>query len=269
MGNQPLWVHGSTPKDRIMKIAVIGESEPIGSKVVVKLRAGGHDAIAASPKSGVNTLTGENLAKAVRGAAVVVDVCNSPNVDDAATLEFFEMSTSHIVDATVREGVGHLVALSVVGSERLTESAYFRAKAAQEKRISTSAIPYSIVRATQLFESIERIADEATYCSTVVLPLVLFQPVAAEDVAAAVSTIALRPPTMGMVEVAGPEQFRLNELVKRDLDARMDPRLVVGNPNACYLGAEFGERSLLPTYGAELGTTRYEDWSIRSPDCRG
>jgi uncharacterized protein YbjT (DUF2867 family) len=249
-----------------MRITVIGETEPIGSKVVLKLQSQGHEVVAASPNSGVNTLTGERLAKAVQGAAVVIDVCKSPCVDDDATLEFFKMSTSHVIDASAREGVGHLVALSVVGSGRPPNSVYLRAKTEQEKLIAASAIPYSIVRATQFFESLERIADEATCASTVVLPPVLFRPVAADDVAVALSTIALRSPSMGTVEVVGPEQFLLNELVKRDLTARGDLRLVVGNPLACRLGAVLGERSLLHSDDSVIGTTRYEDWCTRSPD---
>jgi uncharacterized protein YbjT (DUF2867 family) len=247
-----------------MKVVVIGGTGLIGSKVVLDIQAEGHDAVAASPNSGVNTLTGEGLAEVVAGAAVVVDVSNFPSFEDAAALEFFDTSTRHILDAAAAAGVGHLVALSVVGTGRLPDSGYLRAKAAQEKLIQTSSMPYSIVHATQFFEFLPRIADEATDGDTVRLPSVLFQPMAADDVGSALSTVALGAALDGIVEVAGPEQFRFDEMVRRDLIARGDPRRVVADSRACYFGTELEERSLVPDDGARLGTTRYEDWFAQS-----
>jgi uncharacterized protein YbjT (DUF2867 family) len=208
----------------------------------------------------VNTLTGDGLTEVLDGAAVVVDVTNSPSFEDAAVMEFFETSTRHILAAAARAGVGHLVALSVVGTERLPESGYLRAKTAQDKLIKTSAIPYSIVHATQFFEFVTRIADDGI----VRLPPVLFQPIVAADVASTVSRIALGHPVNGTVEVAGPEQFRFDELVRRALIARGDPRTVVADPRARYYGTELTDRSLVPGDGAVLATTRYEDWLSQS-----
>jgi len=247
-----------------MKVVVIGGTGLIGSKVVANIQSEGHDAVAASPDSGVNTLTGEGLAPALEGAAVVVDVSNSPSFEDAAALDFFETSTRHILEASAGAEVRHLVALSVVGTERLPESGYLRAKTAQEKLIKTSAVPFSIVHATQFFEFMTRIADEATEDGIVRLPPVLFQPMAAADVASAVSTIALGTPVMGTVEVGGPEQFRFDALIRRVLTERGDPREVVADPHARYFGTELAERSLVPADGALLATTRYDDWSSQS-----
>jgi uncharacterized protein YbjT (DUF2867 family) len=247
-----------------MKITVIGGTGRIGSKVVHDLHSEGHDAVAASPNSGVNTLTGDGLPAALRGAAVVVDVSNSPSLEGAAALEFFETATPHILDQAASAGVGHLVALSVVGTGRLPDSGYLRAKATQEKLIKTSSIPYSIVHATQFFEFITGIEDEATQEGTVRLPAVLFQPVAADDVASAVTDVALGAPLMGTVEVAGPEQFRFDEFVRRDLKARRDRRPVVTDPHARYFGTELDDRSLVPGEGALLGKIRYEDWFVQS-----
>lgn len=247
-----------------MKVVVIGGTGLIGSQVVLDLRGEGHEAVPASPNSGVNTLTGEGLAEVLEGAAVVVDVSNSPSFEDAAVLAFFETSTRHILDAAASAGVGHLVALSIVGTDHLPESGYLRAKTAQEKLIKTSPLPYSIVHATQFFEFVNSIADEATDGDTVRLPSVLFQPIAAADVAAAVSRVALGAPVMGTVEVAGPEQFRFDEVVRRTLTARGDPRTVVADPHARYFGTELAERSLVPGDGAVLATTRYEDWLSQS-----
>ena len=243
-----------------MKIVVIGGSGLIGSKLVTKLRDHGHEAIPASPDTGVNTLTGEGLADAVAGASVVVDVSNSPSFEDAAVLEFFETSTRNLLDAEAPAGVGHHVALSVVGNDRLPESGYLRAKAAQEKLIVGSSIPYSIVRATQFFEFVSRIADEATDGDTVRLPPVLFQPMAADDVAAAVGRVAVGEPLNGVVEVAGPEQFRFDELVRRALVARHDPRAVLADPGARYFGTILDEGSIVPGAGAVVGETRFDDW---------
>lgn len=243
-----------------MKIVVIGGSGLIGSKLVPKLREHGHQVVPASPDSGVNTLTGEGLAEALASAAVVVDVSNSPSFEDAAVLEFFETSTGNLLDAEAAAGVGHHVALSVVGTERLSESGYFRAKIAQEKLIRRSSIPYSIVRATQFFEFIKRIADDATDGNTVRLAPVLIQPMAAEDVAIAVGRISVGSPVNGIVEVAGPQQFRLDELIRRVLSERDDPREVITDPHARYFGAELGERTLVPGDDARLAETHLDDW---------
>src|SRR5712671_1262682 len=235
-----------------MKIIVIGGTGLIGSKVVSKLRASGVDAVAASPNSGVNTITGEGLAAALTGASVVVDVSNSPSFEDAAVLAFFETSTRNLLAAEAAEGVRHHVALSVVGTERLAESGYMRAKIAQEKLIERSSIPYSIIHATQFFEFIKGIADAATDGDTVRLAPVLIQPMAAEDVATAVTRVAIGAPLNGIVEVGGPEQFRLDEIVRRYLAARDDRRSVIADPNARYYGAKLGERTLVPDNNATI-----------------
>jgi uncharacterized protein YbjT (DUF2867 family) len=246
-----------------MKIVIIGGSGLIGSKLVTKLRKQGHDVVAASLESGVNTLTGEGLARALDGAAVVVDVSNSPSLEDAAVLTFFETSTRNLLDAEAAAGVGHHVALSVVGSDRLADSGYFRAKLAQERLIKGSSIPYSIVRATQFFEFLERIADTATERDTVRVAPVLIQPMAADDVATAVARIAVGPPLNRIVEVAGPEQFRLDTLVTRALRAHGDRRAVVSDPRARYFGVALDERTLLPN-DASLADTGFEDWLGRT-----
>jgi uncharacterized protein YbjT (DUF2867 family) len=243
-----------------MKIVVIGGSGLIGSKLVTKLEEHGHEAIAASPNTGVDTLTGEGLAEAVAGASVVVDVSNSPSFEDAAVLEFFDTSTRNLLAAEAAAGVGHHVALSVVGTERLTQSGYFRAKLAQETLIRDSSIPYSIVRATQFFEFLERIAVDATDGNTVRLPPALIQPMAADDVASAVGRISVGAPVNGIVEVGGPDQFRLDELIRERLSAVGDPREVLADPTAAYFGITPGERTLLPGDDASIAETRYEDW---------
>jgi uncharacterized protein YbjT (DUF2867 family) len=247
-----------------MKIVVIGGTGLIGSKLVTKLYEHGHEAVAASPASGVDTLTGAGLAEVLNGAAVVVDVSNSPSFEDAAVMEFFETSTRNLLEAEAAAGVGHHVALSVVGTERLSESGYFRAKIAQEQLIRDSSIPYSIVHATQFFEFIKSIAAAATEDDTVRLAPVLIQPMAADDVARAVGRVAAGSPVNGVVEVAGPEQFRLDELIRRGLSARNDPREVIADPSARYFGAKLEERTLVPGDGARLGETRFEDW-LRQP----
>jgi uncharacterized protein YbjT (DUF2867 family) len=252
-----------------MKVVVIGGTGLIGSEVVPKLNGLGHDATPASPSSGVNALTGEGLADVFQGAAVVVDVSNSPSFADADVLEFFEVSTNHILDVASLAGVEHLVALSVVGAERLTDSGYLRAKVAQEDLIKASIIPYTLIRATQFFEFIMAIADQATTDDgTVHLPGVGFQPVASRDVAQAVAEIAVSSPLMGSVELAGPELFRFDELVLRELRARGDNRPVEPDPRARYFGTELSERSLVPGDGARLGSTHYEDWLARSRNGR-
>jgi uncharacterized protein YbjT (DUF2867 family) len=239
---------------------VIGGTGLIGSKLVKKLDAKGHEAIAASPDTGVNTLTGEGLSEVLERAAVVVDVSNSPSLEDAAVLEFFQTSTTNLLAAEAAAGVGHHVALSVVGTERLSEGGYFRAKIVQEQLITDSTIPYSIVHATQFFEFIRGSADAATDGNTVRVPPVLIQPMAADDVAAAVGRVAVGPPLNRIVEVAGPEQFRLDERVRRVLEARNDPREVIADPQARYYGIAPSERVLLPEDDALLGATRFEDW---------
>jgi uncharacterized protein YbjT (DUF2867 family) len=243
-----------------MKIVVIGGSGLIGSKLVTRLQAGGHEAVAASPNSGVNTLTGQGLAEALIGASVVVDVSNSPSFEDAAVLAFFETSTRNLLTYEAAAGVGHHVALSVVGTERLSGSGYFRAKIAQEKLITASSIPYSIVRATQFFEFIKGIADAATGGDTARVAPVLIQPMAADDVASAVARIAIGTPVNGTVEVAGPDQFRLDELIRHRLRAYDDPRKVLADPHARYFGAALSDRTLVPGDDARLGDTRFDDW---------
>ena len=247
-----------------MKIVVIGGSGLIGSKLVKKLREHGHEVVAASPDSGVNTLTGEGLAEALKGASVAVDVSNSPSWDDAAVLKFFETSTGNLLTQEAAAGVGHHIALSVVGTDQLSESGYFRAKIAQEKLIEGSAIPYSIVHATQFFEFLKGLADISTDGGKVRLPHVLFQPMAADDVASALATIAVGPPLNDTVEIAGPEQFRLDDLVRRRLAALKDPREVIADPKASYSGAKISERTLVPGDNARLGETTFETWLTES-----
>ena len=243
-----------------MKIVVIGGTGLIGSKLVKKLREHGHEAVAASPNSGVNSVTGEGLADALKGASVVVDVTNSPSWEDAAVLKFFETSTRNLLAGEAAAGVGHHVALSVVGTERLLESGFFRAKLAQENLIKASSIPYSIVRATQFFEFVKQIADSSTVGNQVRLPPALFQPMAADDVASAVARIAISSPVNGTVEIAGPEQFRLDQLARMDLAARRDPREVISDPDARYVGVAVSERALVPGANAQLGESHFEDW---------
>jgi uncharacterized protein YbjT (DUF2867 family) len=243
-----------------MKIVVIGGTGLIGSKVVVKLSALGHEPVAAAPNTGVNTLTGEGLAEVLKGAQVVVDVSNSPSFADGPVMDFFQTSTRNLLLYEVAAGVGHHVALTVVGSERLPDSGYLRAKVAQEKLIKEGPIPYTIVRATQFFEFTKRIADEATVDHKVYLPPVLFQPMAADDIATAVCKVATSSPLNGTLEIAGPEVFRFDELIRKRLDALNDSREVVADPTAHYFGAELSERSIVPDDSAELGETRFEDW---------
>jgi uncharacterized protein YbjT (DUF2867 family) len=247
-----------------VKIVVIGGTGLVGSKVVARLEEDGHEAVAASPDSGVNTITGEGLADVLVDAAVVVDVSNSPSFEDEAVLTFFETSTRNLLEAEAGAGVGHHVALSVVGTDRLTESGYFRGKIAQERLIEASPVPYSIVHATQFFEFVRSIADAATDGDTVRLAPVLIQPMAADDVASAVARTAVGPPASGIVEVAGPQQFRLDEFIRHGLEERDDPREVVADPDARYFGARLGERTLVPGGDAMLAETRFDDWLGRS-----
>jgi uncharacterized protein YbjT (DUF2867 family) len=243
-----------------MKIVVIGGTGLIGSKLVNKLREHGHEAVAAAPNTGVNTLTGEGLAEVLKGASVVVDVSNSPSWDDAAVLNFFETSTRNLLTYEAAAGVKHHVALSVVGTQLLAESGYMRAKIAQENLIKESSVPYSIVHATQFFEFLKGLADISMVGDKVHLPSVLFQPMAADDVASGVARIAVGQPVNGIIEIGGPEQFRLDELVRRRLASLKDPREVIADPNARYSGAKLSEKTLVPGNNARLGETRFETW---------
>ncbi|WP_263366888.1 SDR family oxidoreductase [Edaphobacter bradus] len=247
-----------------MKIVVIGGSGLIGKRVVNKLLEQGHEAVAASPSSGVNTLTGEGLAEALKGASVVVDVSNAPSWEDAEVMNFFETSTRNLLAQEAAAGVKHHVALSVVGTERLLESGYFRAKIAQENLIKASKIPYSIVRATQFYEFVKGIADFSMKGDEVHLPPALIQPMAADDVASAVARVAVGPPANGIVEVGGPEKFRMDELIRRGLAASKDPRKVVADPEARYYGIKVTESALIPEGNAKLGTIRFDEWLAKS-----
>jgi uncharacterized protein YbjT (DUF2867 family) len=244
-----------------MKIVVIGGSGFIGSKLVPRLREQGHEAIAASPNSGVNTLTGEGLAEVLQGASVVVDVSNSPSWEDSAVLNFFENSTRNLLKYGAKAGVKHFVALSVVGAEGLAESGYFRAKIAQEKLVkNSSTIPYTIVQATQFFEFLKGIADISMQGDKVHLPPMPFQPMAGDDVASALARVAVEAPINGTIEIGGPEPFRLDELIRRRLAELNDPREVITDLNARYSGAKVDERTLVPGKDARLGETRFEAW---------
>jgi uncharacterized protein YbjT (DUF2867 family) len=247
-----------------MRIVVVGGSGLIGSKLVERLRGAGQDPLSASPDSGVDTLTGEGLAEALEDAEVVVDVSNAPMWDDAAVLEFFQTSTRNVLVGEVRAGVSHHVALSVVGTDRLQESGYFRAKLAQEEAIRAGSIPFTIVRATQFFEFIGRIADSNSDGDTVRVPPVLVQPVAADDVAAALAVAAVGAPVNGTIELAGPERFRFDELIQRVLDANGDARRVSADEGARYFGAVLAEGSLIPGDDAHVAPTRFEDWLTTS-----
>ncbi len=243
-----------------MKIVVIGGTGLIGSKLVNKLREHGHEAVAAAPNTGVNTLTGEGLAEVLKGASVVVDVSNSPSWEDSAVMTFFETSTRNLLKYGAAAGVKHHVALSVVGTDRLSESGYFRAKIAQEKLIKGGTIPYSIVHATQFFEFLKQLADISFDGKSVRVPDALFQPMAADDVASAVGRIAVGQPINGTVEIGGPQPFRIDELVRQRLKSFNDSREVIADPNALYSGARISERTLIPGDAAQLGEIRFADW---------
>jgi uncharacterized protein YbjT (DUF2867 family) len=244
-----------------MKIVVIGGSGLIGSKLVKLLRERGQEVLAASPNSGVNTLTGEGLSAALAGAQVVVDVSNSPSFEDAAVLKFFQTSTGNLLAAEAAAGVRHHVALSIVGADRVPSSGYLRAKIAQEDLIRTSGIPYSILRSTQFFEFVDRIADSATEGNVVRLPTAYVQPIVSDEVVANLADVALGAPINGLIEVAGPEKFRLDELVRRVLRTKSDAREVTGDIHARYFGAELGDESIVPlTTPSRLGKTRFEAW---------
>src|SRR6478672_9483390 len=247
-----------------MKIVVIGGTGLIGSGLVTKLKASGHEAVAAAPNTGVNTLTGEGLAEVLKGAQVVVDVSNSPSFEDAAVMNFFQTSTRNLLSHEAAAGVGHHVALSIVGSEALPQSGYMRAKVAQEKLIKEGAIPYSIIHSTRFFEFVKRSADEATTGNSVHLPPVLFQPIASDDVVSALFEVATSSPLNGAIDIAGPKAFRFDELIRQRLRALNDSREVIADPHAKYFGTELSERSIVPGDNAQLGKTRFEDWLSRS-----
>jgi len=245
-----------------MKIVVIGGTGLIGSKVVSKLGAHGHMAVPASPDTGVNTLTGEGLAEVMTGADVLIDVSNSPSFEDAAVLEFFTAATSNLIAEAKQAGVRHYVALSVVGTQNLGESGYFRAKIAQEQLITESGLPYTIVHATQFYEFLKSIAQAATHGDEVRLPPAMIQPIAAEDVAIAVGRASVGEPRNGIVEVAGPDEYRLDELVRGVLAKRNDPRTVITDPQAQYFGFTPSERVLLPEFpDPQIGATSLQDWA--------
>src|SRR5215472_1341250 len=266
--NEPGYV-GKIPKGastggEVMKIVVIGGSGLIGKKLVNKLREPGHQVVAASPSTGVNTITGEGVAQALVGAQVVVDVANAPSWEDQAVLAFFETSSRHLLAAEADAGVGHHAALSVVGADRLPESGYLRAKVAQEQLIKASSVPYTILRATQFFEFVGGIAQEASDGQTVRLSPALLQPIWSDDVAAALADVTLGAPVNGMLEVAGPEKIRLDELMRRFLRANQDTRQVITDVHARYYGTELNDQSLTPGDNARIAPTRFEDWLSRS-----
>lgn len=247
-----------------MKIVVIGGTGMIGSKTVAILRHGGHEVVAASPNSGVNTITGQGLKETLAGAQVVIDLANSPSFEDKAVLEFFETSGRNLLAAEAAAGVRHHVALSIVGTDRMPDNGYFRAKVAQEKLIEASGIPYTIIRSTQFLEFLRGIADSSADGSTVRISPGLFQPIAADDVASAVADVALAPPRNGVVEIAGPERAPFNEVVARYLKAIGDARNVVSDPEARYFGGLVEEYSLVPLREARIGRISFDEWLRRS-----
>ena len=247
-----------------MKIVVIGGTGLIGSRLIKNLQEKGHELIAASPKRGINSVTGEGLAEALKGASVVVDVTNSPSWEDAAVLDFFKTSTRNLLAYGANAGVAHHIALSVVGTERLLASGFFRAKFAQEELIKVSSVPYTIIRATQFFEFVKQIVDYSTQGNEVRMPPALIQPMAADDVASAVADFAMKPALNGTVDIAGPDQFPLVELARLYLDAKHDPRKAISDPQGRYYGIEVSERALVPENGARLSETRFETWLKQS-----
>jgi uncharacterized protein YbjT (DUF2867 family) len=243
-----------------MKIVVIGGSGLIGSKLVSNLTEHGHQALVASPNTGVNTVTCQGLAEVLKGVPVVVDVSNSPSWDEEAVMNFFKTSTTNLLKYGAAAGVGHLIALSVVGTDRLTESPYFRAQITQEKLIEESGMPYSIVRATQFFEFAKGIADFSTQGNQVHLPPAFIQPMASDDVAKGVAGVSVGSPLNGKIEIGGPEKYRLDELIRLYLSAVGDPRAVVTDPNSLYYGIHVSERTLVPEDNAKLGEIRFKNW---------
>jgi len=251
-----------------MKIVVIGGTGLIGSRLVNILRDRGHEVLAASPNSGVNTITGEGLDAALTGAQVVVDVANSPSFEDAAVLKFFETSGTNVLAAEARAGIKHHVALSIVGADRLPDSGYLRAKVAQENLIRKSGMPYSILRSTQFFEFIGRIAQSGDDGKSVRISSALFQPILSGDVVAALADVTLGPPLNGTEEVGGPERFRMDELVRRVLEANGDKREVIADSRTRYFGAELNDQSLVTGPGARIGSKRFEEWLQESASQR-
>lgn len=247
-----------------LKIVVIGGTGLIGRKLVNNLRHRGQEVVAASPSSGVNTFTGEGLTEALRGAQVVIDVANAPSWKDEAVMEFFQRAGGNLLAAEAAAGVRHHVALSIVGADRLPASGYLRAKVAQENLIKTSGIPFTIVRSTQFFEFAKSIVQSATEGQTVRLSPALFQPIAADDVATALTGFSLAEPLNGTVEIAGPEPIRMDEFARRFLSAMRDPRKVTTDVHACYFGTELNDRSLTPGKNARLAPTRFEEWLSHS-----
>jgi uncharacterized protein YbjT (DUF2867 family) len=243
-----------------MKIVIIGGTGLIGSKTALRLRNKGHEVLAVSPNTGVNTITGEGLADALTGAEVVIDLANAPSWEDKAVLEFFETSGRNLLAAEAKAGVKHHIALSIVGTERLPENGYFRAKLAQERLIKESPIPYTIVHSTQFMEFLKGIADEATVGTVARLSPAAFQPIAADDVADAVAEVALAKPTNGTIEIAGPERAPMNEVIARYLKATNDTRRVEADSHARYFGSELNDQSIVPGEGARLGKTNFNDW---------
>lgn len=246
-----------------MKVVVIGGSGLIGTKLVGLLARAGHDVVAASPSKGIDTLTGKGLVAALADADVLVDVSNSPSFEDRAVLDFFETSGRNLIAAAHAAGVGHYVALSVVGSERLPDSGYFRAKLAQEALIQASGLPYTILRATQFFEFLDAIAASGAAGQAIRLPAAAFQPILSDDVAAALADVALAEPVNDTVELAGPDRLPMATLIGRYLAARGDARAVVADPDARYFGAAIDDRTLVPGANARLGAVRFEDWLAR------
>ncbi|MGW5239274.1 SDR family oxidoreductase [Monashia sp. NPDC004114] len=247
-----------------MRIVVIGGTGLIGSKLVAKLSEHGHDAVAAAPNTGVNTLTGEGLAEVLQGTEVVVDVANSPSFEAQAVMDFFRTSTGNLLAAEAAAGVRHHVGLSIVGTERMPENHYFAAKIAQEELIRQSGVPFSLVHATQFYEFVPAIADDATVGTTVHIAPTAWQPIAGEDVATNLGRIAVGEPLNGSIDIAGPEQFQMDEFFRKALAARYDPRDVVTDRHARYFGSELSERSLVPIGDAILGEVRYDDWAARA-----
>ncbi|MGH7402861.1 MAG: SDR family oxidoreductase [Candidatus Rokuibacteriota bacterium] len=247
-----------------MKIVVIGGTGLIGSKTVTILRQGGHEVVAASPNTGVNTITGEGLTEAMTGTQVVVDLANSPSFEDRAVLEFFETSGCNLLAAEAAAGVRHHVALSIVGTDRSPDNGYFRAKVVQERLIEKSGIPYTIIRSTQFLDFLGRIADSSANGNVVRISPGLFQPIAADDVSAIVAEVALAAPRNGILEIAGPERAPFHDIVARYLKAIGDPRAVVSDPEAPYYGARVEERSLVPLGDARLGQIGFDEWLSRS-----
>lgn len=243
-----------------MKIVVIGGTGLIGSKLTKKLRDLGHEVIAASPSKGIDTITGKGLAEALKDANIVVDVANSPSFEDKAVLQFFETSGRNLMAAEKAAGVGHHIALSVVGADLLPENGYFRAKIAQEKLVTSSGIPYTIVRSTQFFEFLDSIAQLSTVGQTVHLPPVFFQPIASDDVAAALLQVALEKPINGIIEIAGPERTHLNEIVEQYLKATHDPRKVISDENGRYFGSKLSDNTLIPNKNPRLGSINFKNW---------